>query len=79
MKKLFFCLTIFMILFFLISCGGSKTTDDTDSGEVQNDEDSVDTDPTDNDMPDNTDDEPAEEADQDETDTEFSEEGGAHN
>ena len=65
-----------MILFFLISCGGSKTTDDTDSGEIQNDEDSVDTDPTDTDIPDNTDDEPAEEADQDETDTEFSEEGG---
>ena len=77
MKKLFLCLTILPILLFLMSCGGSKTTDDTDSGEASNDEDSVDDEPDESDIPD--DDEPDEEADQDDTDPEPAEEPGPCN
>lgn len=61
MKKLFLYLTIFPIFLFLMSCGGSKTTDDTDQGEAQNDEDRLDDEPDDSDIPDDT--EPAEEPD----------------
>ena len=53
MKKSFILFAIFCI-FFAVSCGsGSKNEDKTDSGEPQNDEDTVDTgtDPTDNNEP----------------------------
>ena len=45
MKKILVVFAVFAALIFVISCGGgSKTGDNTDTGEVVNDEDTVDTD-----------------------------------
>ncbi|MBQ4438914.1 DUF1566 domain-containing protein [bacterium] len=65
MKKFFVSFVLFAALIFVISCGGgSKTGDNTDTGEVVTDEDTVDTDsPSDTDSESDT--EPTENPDSD--------------
>lgn len=47
MKKFLVLFAIFTVLMFVVSCGGSKKTeDDSDTGETVTDEDTVDTEPT---------------------------------
>ena len=48
MKKIFAICAVFAAVIFILSCGSSKKTDDdTDSGEIETDEDSSDTDSND--------------------------------
>ena len=54
MKKFSFCLILFAVLMFIVSCGSSKNDDNTDTGDTENPDtpDTSDTDDTDSDSPD---------------------------
>ena len=64
MKKFSFCLAVFAILMLIVSCGGSKKDDNTDTGDTAPDGDIVDTGDTENpDTPDTSDSEPSDDTD----------------